>query len=46
MDEFTKDELYALARYLIIVYVTDDKTTETIEINRLINRMILDGLNV
>lgn len=46
MDQFTKEELYALARYLIIIYVTDDKTTETDEINRLINRFILAGLNI
>lgn len=46
MDEFTKEELYKVARYLLLLYVTDDKTTETKEINILINKMILSGLNI
>jgi len=46
VDEFTKEDLYKLARYLLIVYVTDDKTTETDEINRMIDRLILSGLDL
>ena len=46
MEKFTKEELYKLARYLLIVYVTDDKTTETEEINRMIDRLILSGLDL
>ena len=46
MSEFTNDELMEVCTFLIKCYVTDDKTTETEEIGRIINRIILKNLDI
>ena len=45
MSEFSNDQLMAVCRWLIITYITDDKTTEPDEVKNTIDRIILNMMD-